>query len=155
MAFGTVTVGSALKFHAERSGREIQGSHGDPFRAIFVFNFDNPFSGEQFFKPAPQSGSLTPPLSPQHPIQHQNRHHLSKPNPPKTIKRLQTSIVFANPCRQHQFSDSTTSIFFQQAGGRVSFQTGRRLGQLDKRETPKSEVLFMHGQAWPCETEQS
>ena len=51
MALGTVTVGSASKFHAERSGREIQGSHGDPFRAIFDFNFDRPSSGEQFSNP--------------------------------------------------------------------------------------------------------
>ena len=48
MALGTVTVGSASKFHAERSGREIQGSHGDPFRAIFAFNFDRQFLANIF-----------------------------------------------------------------------------------------------------------
>ena len=42
MALGTVTVGSASTFHAERSGREIQGSHGDLFRAIFSFQLRTP-----------------------------------------------------------------------------------------------------------------
>jgi len=63
LALGTVTVGSALKNHAERSGREIQGSHGDPFRTIFCFQLRPPISGEPFFEPAPQFGSL-PPLCP-------------------------------------------------------------------------------------------
>ena len=63
MALGTVTVGSASKFHAERSGREIQGSHGDPFRAIVCFQLRPPISGELFFEPAPQFKSL-PPLCP-------------------------------------------------------------------------------------------
>ena len=53
MALGTVTVGSASKFHAERSGREIQGSHGDPFRALFAFNFDRQFLANIFSSPPP------------------------------------------------------------------------------------------------------
>ena len=133
MALGTVTVGSASKFHAERSGREIQGSHGDPFRAIFCFQLRPPISGEQFFEPAPQFKSLPPPSSPQHLIQHQNRHHLY---PQKTTKRLQTSIVFSNPCRQHQFSDSTTSIFSRQAGGGLAFKLGGVLGNWTNEKPP-------------------
>ena len=136
MALGTVTVGSASKFHAERSGREIQGSHGDPFRALFAFNFDRQFLANIFSSPPPSLKAYPPPLSPQHPIQHQNRHHLSKPYPPKTTKRLQTSIVFSNPCRQHQFSDSTTSIFSWQAGGGLAFKLGGVLGNWTNEKPP-------------------
>ena len=60
MALGTVTVGSASKFHAERSGREIQGSHGDPFRAIFCFQLRPPISGEHICLTDPHQPRLSP-----------------------------------------------------------------------------------------------
>ena len=60
MALGTVTVGSASKFHAERSGREIQGSHGDPFRAIFCFQLRPPISGEHICLTDPHQARLSP-----------------------------------------------------------------------------------------------
>ena len=63
MALGTVTVGSASKFHAERSGREIQGSHGDQFHALFAFNFDRQFLANNFPSPTP-GGKANPPLVP-------------------------------------------------------------------------------------------
>ena len=53
LALETVTAGSASKFHAERSGREILGSHSDPFRTLFGFQLRPPISGEHFLEPAP------------------------------------------------------------------------------------------------------
>ena len=61
MALGTVTVGSASKFHAERSGREIQGSHGDPFRAIFCFQLRPPILANIFVLLTPINQGYPPP----------------------------------------------------------------------------------------------
>ena len=60
LALGTLTVGSASKFHAERSGREIQGSHGDPFRALFCFQLRPPISGEHICLTDPHQPRLSP-----------------------------------------------------------------------------------------------
>ena len=61
MALGTVTVGSASKFHAERSGREIQGSHGDPFRALFCFQLRPPILANIFVLLTPINQGYPPP----------------------------------------------------------------------------------------------
>ena len=137
MALGTVMVGSASKFHAERSGREIQGSHGDPFRAIFVFNFDRQFLANNFSSPPP-SLKAYPPFVP--PTSNPTPKFV-QPYPKKTTKRLQTSIVFSNPCRQHQFSDSTTSLFFQQAGGGLAFKLGGVLGNWTNEKPPYEKTM--------------
>ena len=84
-----------------------------PVSCTFCFQLRPPISGEHFFEPAAQFKSLPSLVSPQHPIQHQNRHHFSKPYPTKTTKRLQTSIIFRIHInsinfltQQHQFSPS-------------------------------------------------
>ena len=101
MALGTVTVRSASKFHAERSGREIQGSHGDPFRVIFCFQLRPPLSGEQFFEPAPQFKSLPPPFVPP----------TSNPTPKSTPFVSPKNDQTAADIHRLFESMSTTSIF--------------------------------------------
>ena len=114
LALGTVTVGFALKNHVERSGREIQGSHGEPFRAIFCFQLRPPISGEPFFEPAPQFRSL-PPLCPPN-IQSNTKINLSM-----SPKNDQTAADI------HRFfeSMSTTSIFCLQ---KINFIPARQGG---------------------------
>ena len=96
--------GLVEKFRALTATRFVQ---------FFAFNFDRQFLANHFSSPPPSLEAyplFVPPTSNPTPKS-------TCPCPQKTTKRLQTSIVFSNPCRQHQLSGSTTSIFSHQARG--------------------------------------
>ena len=139
MALGTVTVRSALKFHAERSGREIQGSHGDPLRAIFCFQLRPPISGEHFFEPAPQFKSLPPFVPPtSNPTPKSTPFVSPKKRPngcrhPSFFRIHVDNINFLTP--QHQFSSSKPE-------GGLAFKLGGVLGNWTNEKPPNHDPLF-------------